>query len=129
MRRRKRDSVLTESDLTLAKAVEIAQNMEAAHNNAQAMKQFTPVVGEVAPIDQPETRDTQNVQPVRSQPDGNTPAQGASAARVCYRCGSNTHGGFDCIHKDTICHKYGKLGHLARVCRGGRAREGKTIPT
>lgn len=118
--------LLTESDLTLAKAVEVAQNMEAAHNNAQAMKQFTPVVGEVVPVDQPEFQDTQNVQPFRSQSVGNMSGQGASAARVCYRCGSNTHSGFDCSHKDTVCHKCGKLGHLARVCRsGGRGRRGR----
>ena len=50
--------------------------MEAAHNNAQAMKQFTPVVGEVVPVDQPEFRDTQNVQPVARNQSGTCPVKG-----------------------------------------------------
>ena len=42
--------LLTESDLTIAKAVEIALNSEAAHKNAQAMKTVpVPIVGQVAP--------------------------------------------------------------------------------
>ena len=98
--------LLTESDLTLGKAVEVAQNMEVAHNNAQALKQFTPVVGEVVPVDQPKFRDRQNVQPFRSQSDGNTSGQGTSAARVFYHCGSNTH---DCSHTDTVCHNAANL--------------------
>lgn len=117
--------LLTESDLTIARAVEIAQNMEAAHNNAQAMKTFTPVVSEVVPVEQPETQDTLTVQPGRPQSDRNMSVQGANVIRVCYRCGSGTHSSFDCSHKDSTCHKCGKLGHLARVCRsGGRGRRG-----
>ena len=104
--------LLTESDLTIAKAVEIALNSEAAHKNAQAMKTIpVPVVGQVAP-EEYDLGDTNTVQHGRSKTDMSTPPQRASSNRVCYRCGSTAHSSYECSHRETTCHKCGKLGHL-----------------
>ena len=37
-------------------------------------------------------------------------------AKPCYHCGGN-HKAIDCPHKSSECHKCGKKGHLACVCR------------
>ena len=50
----------------------------------------------------------------------------------CNGCGGN-HRRSDCPHKDTVCHKCGKKGHLKRVCRSPRkaperVRNGSSVP-
>lgn len=34
----------------------------------------------------------------------------------CYRCGSAHHQAFSCRHKETICRRCEKVGHIASVC-------------
>ena len=96
--------LLTEPDLTLARAVAFTQNMEAAHANAQVMKMPTAslTVGQVE--------------------------QAVKERVPCYHCANVGHSGASCRFCETVCHKCKKRGHLARVCRSvtkGHSRQWK----
>ena len=91
--------LLAEADLTLAKALEIAQSMEAADRNTQRLK------GSSEP---------QRISDIRRD---NTHGSGS---KQCFRCGSDSHRSHECRHLETVCKACGKKGHLARVCRSSR---------
>lgn len=110
-----RRKLLTESKLTLAKAVEFAQCMELAEKNAKSFK------GTEA-----------SVQKLSSTPrrgGGFTPRQ----HKPCHRCGRTNHDAATCRFSDSTCHYCGKKGHIAPACRAkkngrkpGQQRETKT---
>lgn len=83
--------LLTEEDLTLAKAVVLAQGREAAEINAQQVK----------------------------EPELAVKAIGAANKRTepCSRCEKESHVSDRCHYKQVTCNKCGKMGHLAWVCR------------
>ena len=93
-----------QASLTLAKALEIAQGMEAAEANAKRLK-----------------GDAESVHIMRPHV-----AQASAAqlpAKPCYRCGGTSHFASTCRFKEAICHKCKKRRHIARACRGGRASD------
>ena len=109
--------LLTESKLTLTKAIEIAQSLEAAEQNSQQIKEPLQEVLKV-------TQKTAAQQPARwelLQPTG----------YYCYRCGSTSHSAPTCRYKDCQCHKCKKKGHLAKVCqpRKPQGRRSDRLPT
>jgi len=110
--------LLAEADLTLARAVQIAQGMEAAHKNAQSFK------GRDLPVGRVERQPRIRGQRGRSSDSGfiSTDKQGNSAAagKPCHRCGKTGHGQHECGFKHATCYKCGKMGHLARVCRSAK---------
>ena len=82
---------MTEANLTLAKALEIGQGMEAAAVKAKEFKETPPAVMQIqAP---------------------------ASRRRSYYRCGRNNHDPKDCKFRKATCHNCGKVGHIAPACR------------
>jgi len=91
--------LLTYTDLTLAKAVEVAQSMEAAERDTQEMKSTELTIRKVS---------TQ---------------RGAVKAKPCYRCGKEGHEPHSCGFREAICHNCQKKGHLARVCRSKAQNE------
>ena len=91
--------LLTYTDLTLAKAVEVAQSMEAAERDTQEMKSTELTIRKVS---------TQ---------------RGAVKAKPCYRCGKQGHEPHSCGFREAICHNCQKKGHLARVCRSKAQNE------
>ena len=100
--------LLAEADLTLAKALEIAQSMEAADRNTQRLK------GNSEP---------QRISDIRRD---NTHGSGS---KQCFRCGSDSHRSHECRHLETVCKACGKKGHLARVCRSShRSQQGLPSP-
>ena len=100
---RTQQKLLSEVDLTLAGAVERAKNMEAAHQNAQALKEQALPVGKIA------CRSARGAWR-EPKPPGDWP-------KPCHRCGKSGHTGQECTFRDAECHKCKKKGHIARVCR------------
>ena len=84
--------LLAEADLTLKRARDIAQRMEAAERNAKSLKSTPAAVHKL------------NVR-------RNTPAS------PCYRCGRSNHASKDCRFRDAECHQCKKKGHIAAACR------------
>ena len=93
--------LLVEAGLTLDKAFEMAQGMEAAAVDA---KQFHTKTANT------ETDGT-NVRKI------NTNSQRKPSQTVCYRCLGTGHSPEICRFKSSRCNKCRKLGHIARVSR------------
>lgn len=85
--------LLSEKDLTLAIALQVAQSMEAAEVNVTKLQSEEAS----APINRTET-----AHPAR---------------KTCYRCGGHDHVPSDCRFREYICNNCQKKGHLAKVCR------------
>ena len=98
------DCMLSEADLTLARAVEIAQSMDAAHKNAQALK------GPELPVRRLERLPRERGKVERK----------ARGRKPCYRCGQRGHLPHECGFKEATCHKCKKKGHIAKACRSAR---------
>ena len=98
--------LLAEKDLSLKRAIEIAQASEAAEYNAKKLQ----ATDSAPPVYRTEFR------PER---------KGLGQERECYRCGGMGHHASACRFKDAICNNCKKRGHLARVCRGNRPGRGQ----
>ena len=88
--------LLTKAKLTLDKAVEISQGMEAA---AQQSKELNKGGHRSSPV-------------LTVQTPGKT----------CGRCGRGNHSKHECKFRNATCHKCGKVGHIAPVCRSKTSR-------
>ena len=87
--------LLSEGNLTVASAVEIAQGMEAADQNSWKLK----------------SADTETVQRV------DTGAGNKRGRRPCNRCCGTDYAPSTCRFLQAICQKCQKRGHIAKVCR------------
>ncbi len=87
-----RKRLLTEKNLTFAKALEIAKSQETATKDAH----------------QPNAEASGAVHAVTS------PKPGKEA---CYRCGQTNHKASECRFKEATCHNCGKKGHIKVACR------------
>lgn len=86
--------LLSENDLTFAKAFEITLNMETADRDARQLRGA-----------ESETVRAASVHKVKLQ-----------GARNCYRCKGKNHSN-ECHFKETKCHNCGKIGHIKKACR------------
>ena len=84
--------LLSETNLTLNRAVEIAQGIEAAEQHTQQLKSEA-VIKQVSP---------------------------ANRMVPCKHCGKNNHHASKCRFKEAICNTCHKKGHLAKICRAQR---------
>ena len=99
--------LLSEASLTLAKAGEIAQGMEAAEKNAKRLQG-----GEAVHVP------VNKVIPRREKTEG---PGWRKQEKPCYRCGRSGHVPSACRFRDATCHKCQKKGHIAKACRSGPA--------
>ena len=79
--------LLTKTKLTLDKAVEISQGMEAA---AQKSKELS--------------KGSHRPNPVLTV---------QTSSKPCSRCGRGNHSKYECKFRNATCHKCGKVGHIA----------------
>lgn len=94
-------SLLTEADLTMARAVELAHGREAAARDAKDIK--GPASTTLSKLSHGSTTATDR---------GSTPT-----TMSCHRCGKTNHSSQDCKFKSATCHACGQKGHIASVCR------------
>ena len=95
---------LSEENLTLEKAIRVAQSLEAADKNAKKLK------ADDAASAIHRTSHCHFLKPPR-QPGTNN--------KTCYRCSGTDHIATTCRFREAECKKCHKKGHLARVCKSG----------
>lgn len=90
--------LLSEANLTFARAFELALNMETAEKDAHQLRKQD---SHGEPVHKVEARSFN------------------STERKCYRCNGKNHSSETCHFKDSACHACGKTGHIQRACKGG----------
>lgn len=89
--------LLSEANLTFARAFEIALNMETAERDTQQLRG----------------------QDSRAEPVHKVEARSFNAkGRKCYRCNGKNHTLDVCHFKEVNCHNCGKTGHIKKACKG-----------
>ena len=92
--------LLAESGLTLKKALEIAQGLEAAARNVREIRtkpgELTNAAGRL------QTEEVHEVSRWRSY--------------SCFRCGKDSHRAAQCLFHTAQCYNCGKVGHIKGVC-------------
>ena len=103
--------LLSESNLTLKKAIEVACNIEAAEAQTSQLKGASnaPVMA----VDHSKRGHRRSSE---------TPADKRGK---CTRCGGGNHKAKDCRHKNAKCYKCHKTGHLSSVCRSTTVNPGR----
>ena len=97
--------LLSEANLTLARAMEIAQGMEAAEQSTKKLQ------GES------ETVPVQRVTPHGKKAGGSSLGKSRSEKKACYRCGGTDYAPSSCRFRNLTCHKCRKRGHIAKMCK------------
>ena len=100
--------LLTEADLTIKRAQEIAQSMESADLNSKDLK------GDVSARDHSDSIHHAPASPASSS---QIAGQGKKF-QTCHRCGRRRDAK-SCKFKDATCYKCGKQGHIRPACRSG----------
>lgn len=103
--------LLTESDLTLEKALQIATSFEAAEKNAATLglsTTYSPAVNQIV------SKDRVNL----NQPSTSRSTNQRGYELVCYCCGvKGNHTTNKCKYRNLTCNFCSKKGHLQKACR------------
>ena len=106
--------LLAESDLTLARAMELSLAMESADKDADTLK-----AGATGTNAQPVLQMSDTGGRGRSQTKRNPGRADQTRNATCYRC-HGKHLATVCRFKDAKCHSCGNKGHISKACRGRR---------
>ena len=109
-------ALLSESGLTLERAIHVATAREAATRDVQAMTSSMSVH---------EIGDRQYKKDRKESKQGNY-GKSDGPSNPCSGCGGN-HWKKDCPYTKTKCHKCGKIGHIQRACRSKKAKNTNTV--
>ena len=90
--------LLAEPELTLKKAIELAQAQETVDQGAQQLQQ----------------KQSQQSEQLNNLAKSSAPQHGQT---TCHRCRETNHLTTECPFKDAVCQKCRKKGHIARACR------------
>ena len=102
--------LLSESDLTLEKALEISQGIEVADHSSQVIQSSDP---KSTPVQRVQAHTRADVHPKPQISEGGS----------CYCCGGQHKSHKDCF-REAICHICCKKGHIAWACRNKDHRQG-----
>ncbi|XP_021348220.1 uncharacterized protein LOC110447094 [Mizuhopecten yessoensis] len=92
--------LLSEAELTLKKAVDIAVSMEMADCESRKLKETSAMFEG--------SKNAEQTHKVFTQ---------------CFRCGKNNHSGDSCYYKNSKCHKCHETGHLSKMCPANKSRQ------
>uniref|UniRef100_A0A1A8C840 ribonuclease H n=1 Tax=Nothobranchius kadleci TaxID=1051664 RepID=A0A1A8C840_NOTKA len=114
--------LLTEQDLTFAKACELALSMEMASKNTMEFASNLKGHSTVNKIDKKrETKSAWQTNPAGSGWKSRVKSEHSIPQRTthqpCYRCGGNNHAAQGCRFKTETCRKCSRVGHIARMCK------------
>ena len=101
--------LLAESDLTLAKAIAVAQAAKVADTEVKEIQSSIAGVSLVSTTDNKDVHKCTSEYPAKTK-------NNANRGTDCYRCGAK-HNPDQCHFKSMNCHACGKLGHIAKVCQ------------
>ena len=119
--------LLGKDEVKFSKAVEIAQSLEAAHKDSQALKASPTPDLSVGAV----TLQT-SVASSKAACAANVPPHGNLVSRPCTRCGKVSRNPRLCPFREAVCHRCRKKGHLARASvaeRANRCQQGQVVPT
>ncbi|KAK0144151.1 hypothetical protein N1851_017503 [Merluccius polli] len=122
--------LLTEHNLTFAKACELSLSMEMASKNTLEFASKMKGPATVNRIDKKTTKGAWQSKPATSEWRSKTTSDNSRPQRTenhqpCYRCGGSNHAAQVCRYKTETCHKCSKVGHIARMCTT-KDRQGHT---
>ena len=103
--------LVAEKDLTLDKAVSLAQSVEMAEKGAKDLQTSTWTTAELHKVSRGATSSSENKS--EKAKDKSNP--------ICYHCGGN-HLATKCHFISEECHSCGKRGHIAKVCRSTKSK-------
>ena len=101
--------LLAESDLTLTKAIAVAQAAEIADTGVRELQSSTTGASGGFPKEEKSLHKFTTTATVK-------PKDNPGKSKDCYRCGAK-HNPDQCRFKSEKCHACGKQGHISRVCR------------
>ena len=107
--------MLAERDLTIAKAISLAQSVEIAEKGAKELQTPTGNMTELHKVSCGATACSENKS--GKTKDKHNP--------VCYRCGGK-HLATKCCFISEECRSCGKQGHIAKVCRSTQSKSSST---
>lgn len=99
--------LLSEQNLTLNRATEVAIATEAAVRNAADLK-----------CDKAASSSVYHLKSKKSdfRPKNMSAVSSKAGSGACYCCGEKGHVSTTCKYKKCVCHACGKIGHLAKLC-------------
>ena len=107
--------LLSEPDLTLDKALVLAQSLETADVNAKTLRGHDTALRRLS-----QGSSRQHSAPSRGKARPSSQQRG----RECYRCGSGEHLAANCRFAEFVCRNCNRRGHLARVCHSAKSQSG-----
>ena len=102
--------LLAESKLTYKKVLELALSLESADRDARDLQKPSANVAAFVHVLQ------------RPDDAWKRSTSSALSPKPCYRCGGK-HASAECRFKEVDCHKCGKKGHIAKVCRSKQQKQ------
>ena len=103
--------LLSEANLTLAKAVDISTAMEMASRDVMELHGKQTTTSDINKVTKEGGQARKSV--------GQRKKSRTSTKKPCYRCGGK-HNQDVCFYKDTECYNCSKKGHIASVCRAAK---------